>query len=63
MQKNRISTLLFIAALSLSFITFGCDSQGPAEKAGEKVDQSVEAAKNAVEKTGEKIDEAVKPKD
>lgn len=75
MQKKIIPTLLLITSLSLSVLTFGCDSQGPAEKAGEKVDQSVENAQDAMEeasdkvtgkgpaeKAGEKIDEAVEPK-
>jgi hypothetical protein len=66
---------LLITSLSLAVLTFGCDSQGPAEKAGEKVDQSVEDTKDALEeasdkitgkgpaeKAGEKIDEAVEPK-
>ena len=61
MQKKYL-TLLFVTALSLAFITFGCDSQGPAEKAGEKVDKTVEATKDTAEKTAEKIDEATKPK-
>lgn len=72
MQKKSIHTLLLIASLSLAVLTFGCDSQGPAEKAGEKVDQTIENTKNAleevsdkitgkgpVEKAGEKIDEVM----
>jgi hypothetical protein len=75
MQKKFIHTLLLITSLSLAVLTFGCESQGPAEKAGEKVDQSVEDTKDALEeasdkitgkgpaeKAGEKIDEAVEPK-
>jgi hypothetical protein len=71
MQKKFIHTLLLITSLSLAVLTFGCESQGPAEKAGEKVDQSVEDTKDALEeasdkitgkgpaeKAGEKIDEA-----
>lgn len=72
MQKKSIHTLLLITSLSLAVLTFGCDSQGPAEKAGEKVDQTIENTKNAleevsdkitgkgpVEKAGEKIDEVM----
>jgi hypothetical protein len=75
MQKKFINTLLLMTSLSLTVLTFGCDSQGPAEKAGEKVDQSVENTKDAVEeasdkitgkgpaeKAGEKVDEAIEPK-
>lgn len=72
MKKNYLTTLLFIATLALTLFTFGCDSQGPAEKAGEKVDKAVESTKDAVseaadtitgkgpaEKAGESIDENV----
>jgi hypothetical protein len=75
MQKKFIHSLLLITSLSLAVLTFGCDSQGPAEKAGEEVDQSIENTKDALEeasdkitgkgpaeKAGEKIDEAVEPK-
>jgi hypothetical protein len=76
MQKKFIHTLLLLTSLSLAVFTFGCESQGPAEKAGEKVDQSVENTKDAMEeasdkitgkgpaeKAGEKVDEAIEPKD
>ena len=75
MQKKFIQSLLLITSITLAVFTFGCDSQGPAEKAGEKVDQSIESTKDAleeasdkitgkgpVEKAGEKIDEALEPK-
>jgi hypothetical protein len=75
MQKKFINTLLLMTSLSLTILNFGCDSQGPAENAGEKVDQSVENTKDAVEeasdkitgkgpaeKAGEKVDEAIEPK-
>ena len=57
-----ISRLL---ALGLGLALFvGCGQQGPAQKAGEKVDKAVEDAGKAVEKAGEKagekIDEAAK---
>lgn len=44
---------LTIAAAILGLMISGCESEydGPAERAGEKIDK-------AVEKTGEKIDEA-----
>jgi len=56
-----ISRLL---AFGLGLVLFvGCE-QGPAQKAGEKVDKAVEGAGKAIEKAGEKagekIDEAAK---
>ena len=73
MKKNYFATLLLITSLVLALLTFGCDRKGPAEKAGEKVDKTVEATKDAAndavdkitgkgpaEKAGEKIDDAAK---
>jgi len=50
-----------IAALALG--AFGCKEEGPAEKAGRKLDEAVEKLRNgdegAIEKAGRKLDEAV----
>jgi hypothetical protein len=67
-SKNRIS------AFAASFFMFGalaafagCESKGPAEKAGESIDQGVQNAKDAVnppgaaEKAGRNVDKALKP--
>ncbi len=53
-----------LLAFGLGLVLFvGCE-QGPAQKAGEKVDKAVEGAGKAIEKAGEKagekIDEAAK---
>ncbi|MDX1431051.1 MAG: hypothetical protein R3286_01260 [Gammaproteobacteria bacterium] len=44
-------TPLTALALTLAFALAGCESEGPAERAGEKIDETVS-------KTGEKIEEA-----
>lgn len=45
---------LMIASLGIA----GCDiNEGPAEKAGEKVDNAVDKAGEAIEDTGDKIHE------
>ncbi len=75
MQKKFIKSLLLITSITLAVLASGCDSQGPAEKAGEKIDQSIKSTKDALEeasdkitgkgpaeKAGEKIDEALEPK-
>ncbi|MGH7966397.1 MAG: hypothetical protein ACRERD_31990 [Candidatus Binatia bacterium] len=36
----------------------GCEQEGPAERAGEKVDEAVGAAKGPMEQTGEAMDKA-----
>jgi len=59
MQRKIVSSLLLILAFSLTIFSFGCDSQGPAEKAGEEVDKSIEATKDAVEGAGEEIEKAI----
>lgn len=69
MTKNqtRLQLLALAGALALgAFAVGGCtDSKGPAEKAGEKVDDAVEKVKDAIdpkgpaEKLGEKIDDAL----
>jgi hypothetical protein len=38
-----------LAALMVSITLFGCDKEGPMERAGEKVDQAVEKAGDQVE--------------
>ena len=61
-----LSTILLVSGLTLA----GCDQQGPAEQAGEKIDETVEQAEEKIEDTldanegpaeeaGEAIDEAV----
>ena len=54
---------LLACGLGLGLLV-GCEQQGPAQKAGEKVDKAVEDAGKAIEKAGEKagekLDEAAK---
>jgi hypothetical protein len=57
---------ILLASLPALVLGLGaCEDKGPAESAGQKIDQSVEKAKEAVdpqgpaERAGEKIDEAV----
>ena len=55
MEKKYMATLLFITTIGLTLLTFGCDSQGPAEKAGEKIDNAVESTKDAAGEAADKI--------
>jgi hypothetical protein len=58
------SSLTIFAALA-AFA--GCESQGPAEKAGKSIDEGVQSAKDAVnppgaaEKAGRAVDKTLKP--
>jgi hyperosmotically inducible protein len=68
-----MSTLKKLSVLSAGLLIavglFACEQKGPAEKVGEKIDQSVEQAKEKIEdatkpegpmeKAGKKIDEVV----
>lgn len=62
MKKKYLATFVYITTLALTLLVVGCDSQGPAEKAGEKVDKAVESTKDAAgeaaDKVGKNIDEA-----
>jgi predicted small lipoprotein YifL len=61
-RKNRVALL---AALVVSFA--GCETKGPAERAGENIDKGIQNAKDAInppgpsEKAGRSLDNALKP--
>jgi hypothetical protein len=52
----------FAAAIALSFAVAGLTAceKGPAEKAGEKIDNTVNKVGNKMEETGDKVKDAVK---
>lgn len=50
-EDVSMRTILMIPVLFFGLMTVGCESEGPAEKAGRKIDETME-------KTGKKIDEA-----
>jgi hypothetical protein len=52
----RSITLTLVAALAMSFVA--CSEEGPAERAGEAVDEAVEDAGEAVEDAGEAVEDA-----
>ena len=71
-MKNRWNIQFLPIAGSLTMFAAlaafaGCESEGPAEKAGKAVDQGVQNAKDAVnppgaaEKAGRAVDKAIKP--
>lgn len=55
MKLQKILVLL----CGLAFLAFfsGCKEQGPAEKVGEKIDESVEKTQEKMKETGERIEE------
>ena len=50
---NLLHRVILLAAMIFSIGLVACDRQGPAERAGEKIDR-------AAEKAGDKVDEASK---
>jgi hypothetical protein len=69
MSKLRKTRNAFLSALVFgAFVSFaGCESEGPAEKAGKSVDKSIQNVKDAVsppgpaEQAGRNLDKALKP--
>jgi hypothetical protein len=69
MIKRYKDRSAFWAALLLGgFVSFaGCESEGPAEKAGKSIDKGIQNAKDAVsppgpaEQAGRNLDKATKP--
>ena len=65
MKKIAATALGITFIIGGMFLSIGCKSQGPAEKAGKEVDQAVEKMKDVVsppgpaEKAGKELDRAV----
>jgi len=57
-HKKSFGIALIIAAL-LALLS-GCEQKGPAEKAGEKLDQTTQKAADKIEESGENIRGAVR---
>ncbi len=55
--------IFYILALVASFTMMGCEDKGPAEKAGEKIDQTAEDVGNEIEDACEKVKDTVDAKD
>lgn len=45
--------------LAFLVVGFGCEQEGPAEKAGKQVDQAIEEAGDSIEEAGDKLEESV----
>lgn len=60
-QKSIGDSLVTVLAMSALLVALsGCDSQqGPAEKAGEKIDNAAEQAGEKIEEAGEAIQDTV----
>jgi DNA-binding transcriptional regulator GbsR (MarR family) len=60
----KSSTYSLFAATTLALSLLGCQEEGPTEKAGRAVDETIEKIKHGnegtFEKSGRKLDEAIK---
>lgn len=58
-QGTRISAALFalLFALGGGAVLTGCEEKGPAEKAGEEIDEAVEDAGDAIEDAGDNVED------
>ncbi len=56
MRKASTLALIVFAA----FFAVACEEKGPAEKAGEKIDEAMSEAKDSAKEAGEKMEEAAK---
>ena len=52
-----ICTALVMAVMFLGL--WGCEQQGPAEQAGEQIDESVQEGQEQLEETGEDIERGI----
>lgn len=52
--KYAIWVLCLVGLLAVGT---GCEQEGPAEKAGKQIDQTIEEAGDAIEDAGDKIEE------
>jgi uncharacterized lipoprotein YehR (DUF1307 family) len=55
---KEIMLVLFSCMIIVSFAA--CKKQGPAERAGEKIDKTIEKAGDKIEEAGDKIKESTK---
>lgn len=59
-MKNRIRSFLSIVCCLAFLSAFtACEDQGPAEEAGEEIDEAAEMTKEKMEEAGEEVGEAV----
>lgn len=59
-MKAIITLTILMVSVAMTLMLTACEKKGPAEKAGEKVDQAVEETKEDLQQTKEKLEDAVK---
>jgi predicted small secreted protein len=54
----RLKIVILSIFLAVTLVVAGCNNEGPAEKAGEKIDETVQDVGEAVEDAGDEIEDA-----
>ena len=54
MKIRKLSTTTLISIIVVLFTLAGCEKEGPAEQAGENIDETVEEMQDKAQDTGEK---------
>ena len=55
---KRVLSVLVMCAMAMMLVFSGCEKEGPAEKAGGKIDEAVEKAGDKLEQAGDKMEQA-----
>ena len=56
---RRFRALALASLLAGTFALTACEKEGPAERAGKKIDNAAEKAGDAIEDAGDKVEDAV----
>ncbi len=56
---GRLSRIFIMLLTMTTVFISACEKEGPAERAGEKVDEAVEEVGDEVEEAGDELDDAV----
>lgn len=59
MKKLIMRSLAILCCTSFLLVFSACEDQGPAEKAGEEIDETMEKTGDVLEDAGDKVKEAV----
>lgn len=59
-MKVIFTLTILMVSVAMTLMLTACEKKGPAEKAGQKVDQAVEETKEDLQQTKEKLEDAVK---
>lgn len=63
MSTRLMRMLIFAACIAGLVAVAGCEQEGPAEKAGKEIDQTVEKAGEKAEETRDEIEEELDEED